>query len=174
MENHAGDAVGDELVAVQVPRHMLTAVYAYIADQDGRRASRQLGDEPGAGNGGGAGDPPRVPGSDWEVQDFTRLLHDRRPSTARMLTVLDVLAAAPNEEFSTSSLASATGLTRGELSGGFSGFTRVCRSLRKGIWLDWPIQWNFGPSSQGGQGRETFYWLPEALAQRWTEARGPQ
>lgn len=158
----------DQLVPVSVPRHLLTAVYAFIAEHDQRSSPPGTTDE----------DPPMPDDAstaalqtDWSIEDFKLLLGDPRPSTARVVKVLDILAAAPEEKFSTTRLAAATGLSRGELRGGFSGFSRVCKSLRPGVQMAWPIQWTWGVAEQEGFDSETFYYLSTTFAARWIEAR---
>lgn len=141
-----------ELVPVLVPRRLLEAVHAYVAS---------------------AGEPmPRIPLWLWEVADFRALRHDLRPSTARMITIFDALAAEPDVRISGTRLSSATGLQRGEIRGAFSGFTRVCRTLRAAGELEWPVLWELGPSAQDGQRTEVHYTMPAALAQRWHESGG--
>lgn len=156
----------DELVMVPVPRHLLMRVYAFIAENSHPGVDHERSGEPPSND----ERLPRVSGFDWTVDDFLNLRRDNRPSSGRIVKVLDVLSAAPDSEFSTTRLAEAVGLTKGELSGGFSGFSRVCKNLRPGVALDWPIQWNYGPSSTGGQSGETYYWLPAALGERWKES----
>ena len=158
----------DQLVTVQVPRHLLTAVYAFIAEHDGKAAPPDVVEEspPHTDT-----ELPRISWQGWTVADFESLVRDRRPSALRIVKVLDVLAADPDTEFPATQLAEATGLTRGELSGGFSGFTRICKTLRSDARLDWPIQWTHGPSARDDQVSETSYYLPAVLAERWIQAR---
>ncbi|WP_298795658.1 hypothetical protein [uncultured Pseudonocardia sp.] len=161
-------SAADELVQVSVPRHLLTAVYAFIAEHDQRPSPPGTTDE----------EPPEhdenstpAQQTDWSIEDFKLLLGDPRPSTARVVKVLDVLAGAPEEKFSTTRLGAATGLSRGELRGGFSGFSRVCKSLRPGVQMAWPIQLTWGVAEQEGFDSETFYYLSTTFATRWTKAR---
>jgi hypothetical protein len=37
--------------------------------------------------------------------------------------------------------------------------------------MDWPILWSYGPSTNAGQGSETYYHLPAIIAERWQRAR---
>ena len=77
----------------------------------------------------------------------------------------------PPKRSSTTRLAAATGLSRGELRGGFSGFSRVCKSLRPGVKMAWPMQWTWGVAEKEGFDSETFYYLSTTFAARWVEAR---
>ena len=89
----------------------------------------------------------------------------------RIVSVLDILAEQPEVEISLSDLATATGLSRNELRGAFSGFTRVCKLLRTDIQFDWPIMWRDAPSSRPDQDTEIRYHVPAAVAERWKKAR---
>ena len=120
--------------------------------------------------GGGVG-PVHLSWRDWTVHDFELLISDRRPSSRRIVSVLDILAEQPEVEISLSDLATATGLSRNELRGAFSGFTRVCKLLRTDIQFDWPIMWRDAPSSRPDQDTETHYHVPAAVAECWKKAR---
>jgi hypothetical protein len=104
---------------------------------------------------------------EWTVEDFKLLRHDRRPSTRHMISVFDVLAGQPDVQMSMTDLADAVELTRNELRGAFNGFSHVCKLLRPGDPLGWPISWQHRPSTRPDQGQETFYHVPAAVADRW-------
>lgn len=142
-----------DLVPVLVPRGLVEAVHDYVATAS----------EP-------AGPTPRIGLWLWGVDDFRALRRDLRPSTARIVRILDVLAAAPDTRITGTRLSSVTGLRRGEIRGAFSGFTRVCRTLRADGELDWPVLWEIGPSTRDGQHTEVHYTMPAALARRWHES----
>jgi len=154
-------------ISVPVPAHLVTSVMRFIAEhsEGGARPDEAEEDTP-------SGDQrPRLTWREWTADDFGLLLSDPRPSARRIVKVLDVLSATPDTELSTTNLAEATDLSRGELRGGFSGFTRVCKSLRTDARLDWPILWSSGPSNQDGQDQETFYHVPAVVATLWQQAR---
>lgn len=58
---------------------------------------------------------PNLSWRDWTVDDFTLLLRDRRPSSQRIVTILDVLAEQPKIELSLTELAAATAMNRSQL-----------------------------------------------------------
>jgi hypothetical protein len=121
-------------------------------------------------SGGGVG-PERLSWRDWTVHDFKLLISDRRPSSQRIVKVLDILAEQPEVEISLSDLANRTGLSRNELRGAFSGFTRVCKLLRSDVQFDWPIMGRDAPSGRPDQDNETRYCAPATVAERWKNAR---
>jgi len=145
----------EELVSVPVPRSLITEVYALIAERSGQSI--------------GSDSSP----DEWTVEHFQMLIGDTRPSIARIALVLDELAKRPDTAVSTTELAKATHLTRGELRGAFSGFTRVCKML----WPDrdkdiWPMRYSWGPVQDAiDQEGETYYTLRRSYAERWKEAR---
>jgi hypothetical protein len=108
---------------------------------------------------------------DWSEDEFVMLSRDPRPSSQRMVVIIDALAARPDTRFSGTDLGAASGLSRGELLGALSGFTRV----RKLLWPDAtppsPIMVSYGPSAHPGQAEETFYRLPVRHAECWKRAR---
>ncbi len=143
------------------------------------RALANVAIAPGPGA-GGAGDerratpftsPQRRSLDEWTTEDLALLLHDRRLSARRIVTVLDELAEQPDIEVPLSAVAHAVGLTRSELRGTFSGLTFLCKQLRPGIEYDWPIIWREGVSTQPGQTSETWYHMPAGVAGRWLRTR---
>jgi hypothetical protein len=115
--------------------------------------------------------PARPITARWTVEDLGLLVRDPRTSSQRIAGVLDVLAEKPDVELSTSDLVDLTGMTRNQLRGTFSGFSRVCRSLHPDVDFWWPIGWTWGPSNHTGRGRETFYCMSPTMAERWKQAR---
>jgi hypothetical protein len=109
--------------------------------------------------------------SDWSEDKFAMLARDPRPSSQRMVLIIDALAARPETTFSGRDLGAMSGLSRGELMGALNGFTRV----RKLLWPDAtppsPIMVSYGPSTLAGQVEETFYRLPARHAECWKRAR---
>ncbi len=153
---------GDELVPVMVQRSRLREVHAL------------LGKPPYTPPAAGAVlDGNEGAGDDWTVGDFRRLSRDRRDSTRRMVMVFDVLAERADETVTLSELAELTGLSRGEVTGALSGFTRVCKSL----WpetpdRDKPMRVSWGTTTQHNQQGEARYAMQASYAERWRQARG--
>lgn len=157
----------DDLIPVMVPRRHLSTVYALLGRlADDIPAPIESSTVTRAEQAKEA-DPER---SRWTVVDFQRLVADPRPSVERIVRVLDVLADRPGVKLSTTALSEATGLSRGELRGGFSGFTRVCNSFPGGA-KRWPMTWSWGPAEISDLDTETFYTLPAIQAQSWKLAR---
>jgi hypothetical protein len=132
------------------------------------------GDAPAAGDDGSAepaADPEHPITDKWAVEDFVLLLRDPRASAQQIGAVLDVLAEDPGTYLSTSDLVGLTGMSRNQLRGTFSGFSRVCQTLRPDTAFWWPIEWTWGPSNHAGRGRETFYQMSSTVAERWKQAR---
>lgn len=88
----------------------------------------------------------RTPPLDWNEDQFGMLVRDPRPSSQRMVAIIDVLAARPETALSCTDLGEASGLSRGELMGALSGFTRVRKLLWPVASLPSPIMISFGPS----------------------------
>ena len=165
--------VQEDLVSVPVPRSLVTEVMALIVARtvDRRPAERTEARAvpPADEDGPASGAPAHL--RDWSIADYQLLIGDKRPSVARILRIMDVLAQRPGQKLSTTALAEATSYSRGQLRGAFSGFSRVCATLRPEQKLGWPMEWVWGAAEQEGLDTETYYWLPEPRAARWLEAR---
>jgi len=109
--------------------------------------------------------------NDWSEDEFVMLARDPRPSSQRMVLIIDVLAAQPETTFSGRELGAASGFSHGELMGALNGFTRVRKLLWPDTNLPSPIMVSYGPSTLPGQAEETFYRLPTRHAEAWKRAR---
>lgn len=89
-----------------------------------------------------------------------------------MRLVLDVLSKRAGTALSLTDLASETGLTRAELTGAFSGFTRHLRTLWPDDEPEWPFRVTWGASVDGSQSGEAYYQLSKVHAEKWIKVRG--
>lgn len=161
----------EELVSVPVPRSLVTQVMALIVANSGEQSSRpsapetpaEVEDRP----------PSEAPARlrDWSLEDYLLLMGDKRPSASRIVRIMDILAESAGRKLSTTALTKATGYSRGQLRGAFSGFSRVCASLNPEQKLGWPMEWVWGAAEEAGLATETYYWLPEPRAALWLQAR---
>lgn len=154
-----------EFIWVPVPREFVTDVYTYIGELKGAGA---------AGSPAWQGKSPQGDGQwqrdAWTVQDLRLLAGDGRDSVRTVAAILDILAKQPTERVSYSVLVDRLGTDRKQLRGALSAFTRV---LHKHYQREhWPMWWVEAASTEEGLKTEFFYWVSEAVAARWREARG--
>jgi hypothetical protein len=84
--------------------------------------------------------------------------------------LLDVLAASPGQPIAYTELAKELGLSRGELQGALSGFTRWIRKT----WGDndgWPMTITYGEAKASDLASEGYYLVTPTTAKRWRNIR---
>lgn len=154
-----------QFVSVPVPAQYVTRVYALLADLDhGANPQSPLpGGTQGAEPGG------KWPQRDWTVEDFRSLIATSLPSVQRIAALLDVLAAAPEQSFSTTAVVARLDFDRNQLKGALSAFTRhVHAHYGRG---NWPMRFVWGTDPDSDYEAEAFYQLDKVNAASWTAAR---
>jgi hypothetical protein len=153
----------DELVTVMVERKYLGQVYAFIAQLGGHAA--ELG--PTSSSIGGADAKSSL---EWSVEDLREIPSSNRESVQRVARMMDVMSANPEKKVPLGELAEEAGLTRGEVQGAFSGFTRWIRSTFNGN-DTWPFRAMEGLAVSGGALNEMRYSMDADIASRWNTIR---
>jgi hypothetical protein len=147
-----------EFVNVAVPAEHVLKVYALISELEGKSLS-------GQDAGTIAGD---VNDESWHSEDLRRLRASPWESVRRVAQVMNALAEAPHKAFSLSELSEATGLSRGELKGGFSGFTRWVKREFDHDSRGWPFEWSVGAPTHSGVQSEFYYLMEKDMAVKWS------
>ena len=146
------------IVSVPVPEEHLLEVYALLARLGGKveasdskeDASEKLG---------------------WSVEELRALRDCPLASVQTVGRTLDILAAQPKKPMAYTELADGLGVTRKQLQGALSGFTRWIRK-EWGPEDDWPIDIAYGPATASDLTSEGYYSVGEQTASRWLQVRG--
>lgn len=155
----------DDLVLVPVPRPYLTDVYRLIGQLSAQGMFNN--DLPEDEEDGSASDGEA---SEWTLGDLDGLNNDPRVSFQRIATIMDVLAKVPGQHVSTTGLSQETGLSRREIRGALSGFSRALNNAYG--YIAWPFTFKWGaPSAGTGQEGEAYYTMDAVTAKRWVTVR---
>ena len=141
---------GDDLVAIQVPRRHVMALYRYLAQLDASADVEETA-------------------KDWTVEDLRRFAATPMATNVTIGKVLDVLSEQPGEYLSTSQLEERTGVPRNNLKGAFSALTRHIKKHYDG--RDWMFAWSWGPQIDPAWPAETHYTVSAEQARTWRDAR---
>lgn len=155
---------GDALVPVHVPRRHLTAVYGFLAELDAPASPADDVDSVAIASG-----DPESGETVWSVEQLSRFAKTSTTTSATIGKVLDVLAATPDEYFSTSQLEELTEISRAKLKGAFAALTRHLKAHYDA--RGWMLQYEWGPRLGPGHPAEGHYMLSAEQAARWQEAR---
>jgi hypothetical protein len=146
---------------VPVPSEHVLKVYALLAELQEKSITTQ---EPGTISGDESKEW-------WPSEDLLRLGDSPRESVRRVAQVMDVLAKVPGVAISLTEVSDATGLSRGELRGGFSGFTRWVKSEFPQDSRGWPFKWSTGEPKHPGIQSEFYYAMDKGIARKWLGMR---
>ena len=155
----------EDFINVPVPARHVTAVYALIAS---REQAGSGGVAPATAGGGISGHRWSAFG-DWPTARLQELMDSRQTSVQRAAEILDVLAEEPGKHIPISELAARMGVTREELRGALSGFTRWLRRNQEED--TWPFNYQAGPGKAEDVAEETHYWVSAATADAWLKLR---
>jgi hypothetical protein len=154
----------DELVPVMVHRKYLAKVYGFIARLEGQ--TTQLGD----GDNAIAVGTRATDDKGWSEGDLEDIVSSKRETVQRIVKVMDVLSGQAEKKVPMTELAAAAGLTRGELQGALSGFTRWINTTYGGG--GWPFWVRQGDPTASDLTSESHYWTDSVTASRWEKVRG--
>lgn len=133
------------------------------APQGTGKLAEEEDDEPPA-------DSRQLPFNGWSEADLKMISKSPQASVQRIARVLDLLAKTPGQPVAYTDIAKNLHLSRGELQGALSGFTRWIRRH----WGDddgWPMTITYGESKVTDQASEGYCLVTPQTAQRWLAVR---
>ena len=146
-----------DFINVPVPSEHVTKVYALLAS---------LAD----GGGASGREQPQGPFDGWTDDDLTKLRDAQQATVRKIAQLMDVLAESPGQPVAYTELVTRLGVTRGELQGALSGFTRWIRKVW-GQAYGWPMRVTYGAATTHGMASESYYTLTTNTARRWRTVR---
>ena len=151
----------ENFVNIPVPVEYVTKVYALL----GKLADGESDDSNVAPGGG-----RQLAFGGWTEENFGRLSKSPQASVQRIAKMLDLLSKSPGQPIAYTDIAESLHLTRGQLQGALSGFTRWIRKN----WGDddgWPMTVTYGEAQTQGQESESYYLVTPTTANRWLAVR---
>lgn len=148
-------------VKIPVPVKHLGKVHALL----GKLAD----DEPDDSKADPTGDRQSALGG-WTEEEFERLNRSTQASVQQVAKMLDILSKSPGQLIAYTDIAESLQLTRGELQGALSGFSRWIHKN----WGDndgWPMDVAYRDAQTGNQASESYYLVTAATADRWLAVR---
>jgi hypothetical protein len=106
----------------------------------------------------------------WAEEDLERLNRSTQTSVQRVAGMLDLLSKSPGQPIAYTDIVGSLNLTRGELQGALSGFSRWIHKN----WGDddgWPMDVTYRDAQAGNQASESYYVVTDATANRWLAVR---
>jgi hypothetical protein len=162
----------DELVPVMVQRKYLAQVYGFIAQLEGQTTQLDISPFVGGDVIGSVG-VRAAEHKGWTEEELGDIVSSKRGTVQRIVKVMDVLSGNADKKVPMSELAAAAGLTRGELQGALSGFTRWCNSTYGySPGGQWPFWVEIGPPTASDLTAESYYRTDGVTASRWDTVRG--
>ena len=106
----------------------------------------------------------------WTEEDLERLSKSPQESVQRIAKMLDLLSKSPGQPITYTAIVESLHLTRGELQGALSGFTRW---MRKNWGHDggWPMTVSYRYVQTKDQASESCYMVTAVIAKRWLAVR---
>jgi hypothetical protein len=152
----------DSFVNIPVPTEHVMKVYALL----GKLADGGSDDSNVDAN----GDRQLAFGA-WTEEDLERLSSSQQASVQRVAKMLDLLSKSPGQPIAYTDIVKSLHLTRGELQGALSGFSRW---IRKNWGNDdgWPMAVTYRDAQTEDQASESYYMVTAATASRWLAVRG--
>jgi hypothetical protein len=152
----------DDFVSIPVPVQHVAKVYSLL----GKLADSESDDS----NADASGDRKSPLG--WAKEDFDRLSNSTQASVQRIAQMLDMLSESPDKPVAYTHIALSLHLSRGELQGALSGFSRWIRKN----WSDedgwgWPMEVVYRDAQTEDQSSESYYRLDAATADLWRTVR---
>src|SRR4051794_17048540 len=154
----------DDFENVPVPRRFVLDVYAYVTHLRESEQGQGDGERPAPTYGNRYGEF-----KDWSPTRLRQLHECPRQTVQRIASVLDELSKAPDNRVPLSDLAERVGLTREQLRGAFSGFTRWVKRITNSD--AWPLNYRSDAGKAEDVAEETYYWVSCTTAERWLEIR---
>jgi hypothetical protein len=151
----------ENFVNIPVPVEHVAQVYVLL----GKLAAGESDDNNADATGG-----QQLPFGGWTEENLERISKSQQASVQRIAKMLDLLAKSPGQPVSYSDIAQSLHLTRGELQGALSGFTRWIRK----IWGDddgWPMTVTIRQAQPGDQESASYYLVTPTTANRWLAVR---
>jgi hypothetical protein len=108
--------------------------------------------------------------SGWTEEELERLSKSPQASVQRVAKMLDLLSKSPGQPIAYTYLVESLHLTRGELQGALSGFTRWIHKN----WGDddgWPMDVSYRDAQTGDQAAESYYTMSPDTADLWLAVR---
>jgi hypothetical protein len=106
----------------------------------------------------------------WAEENLERLSRSTKTSVLRVAKMLDLLSKSPGQPIAYTDIVGALQITRGELQGALSGFSRWIHRN----WGDddgWPMDVTYRDAQTGDQASESYYLVTDATANRWLAVR---
>lgn len=113
----------------------------------------------------------QLPFGGWSEENLELLSKSPQTSVQRIAKMLDLLAKSPGQPVSYGDIADSLHLTRGELQGALSGFTRwIRKNWGKGD-DGWPMTVTIRQVQPGEQESASYYLVTPTTANRWPAVR---
>lgn len=151
----------DSFVNVPVPVQHVTKVYALLV---------KLADDESDESNLGASRDRQLTSSGWTKEELERLSKSPQASVQRVAKMLDLLSKSPGQPIAYTYLVESLHLTRGELQGALSGFSRWIHKN----WGDhdgWPMDVSYRDAQTGDQAAESYYTMSPDTADLWLAVR---
>lgn len=151
----------DSFVKIPVPVQHVTKVYELLG---------RLGDGETNDSNVDTADESQLAFGGWTEEELERLSSSPQASVERIAKMLDLLSKSQGQPIAYTDIAKALHLTRGELQGALSGFSRWIRKN----WGDddgWPMVVSYRDAQTDDQESETYYMVTAATANRWLAVR---
>jgi AraC-like DNA-binding protein len=108
----------------------------------------------------------------WTEEDLERLSSSTQASVRRIAQMLDLLSKSPGRHIAYNDIATSLHLSRGELQGALSGFSRWIRKN----WDDhdgwgWPMDVDYRDAQAESQSSESYYMVDADVAGLWLTIR---
>jgi hypothetical protein len=148
-------------VNIPVPVEHVTKVYALLG---------KLADGGSDDNNADASGGRQLAFEGWTEEDLERLSRSPQASVQRIAKMLDLLSKSPGQPIAYTDIVKSLQLTRGELQGALSGFSRWIRKN----WGDddgWPMATTYRDAQTEDQAYETYYLVTATTASRWLAVR---
>ena len=148
-------------VYIPVPEEHATQVHALLV----KLADGGSNDGNAAAGGGG-----ELAFGGWTEEELGRLSTSPQESVQRVARMLDLLSQSPGQPIAYTAIAASLRLTRGELQGALSGFSRWIRK-NWGNEDGWPMDVTYRGAQTQGQASESYYIVTATTANRWLAVR---
>jgi hypothetical protein len=113
----------------------------------------------------------QLPFGGWTEENLELLSKSQQTSIQRIAKMLDLLAESPGQPVSYGDIAESLHLSRGELQGALSGFTRwIRKNWGKGD-DGWPMTVTIRQVQPGEQESASYYLMTPTTANRWLAVR---
>ena len=107
----------------------------------------------------------------WTEEDLERLNRSTQTSVQRVAEMLDLLSKSPGQLIAYTNIVGSLKLTRGELQGALSGFSRWIHKNWPGDDDGWPMDVTYRDAQTGNQASESYYLVTDATANLWLAVR---